>query len=105
MKDCKQKWWKDAALGMFVHWGLYSMLGGVWNGRRTDNVSEWIMRHLEIPVESYRALAASFCPENFNARQWVQLAADSGMKYLVYTAKHHDGFAMYRSACSRYNNC
>ena len=103
MKDCKQKWWKDAALGMFVHWGLYSMLGGVWNGRRTDNVSEWIMRHLEIPVESYRALAASFCPENFNARQWVQLAADSGMKYLVYTAKHHDGFAMYHSRCSKYN--
>lgn len=103
MKDCKQQWWKDAALGMFIHWGLYAKLAGVWNGKQTDNVSEWIMRHLEIPVESYRKLAESFCPTNFDAKQWVSLAEEAGMKYIVFTAKHHDGFAMYHSKCSKYN--
>lgn len=69
MKDCKQQWWKDAGLGMFIHWGLYAKLAGAWNGKQTNNVSEWIMRHLEIPVESYRKLAECFCPTDFDAKQ------------------------------------
>ena len=93
MKDCKQQWWKDAGFGLFIHWGLYSKLGGTWNGEKTSGVGEWIMRHLSIPVESYRQLAAEFNPAGFDAKAWVQLAVDSGMKYIVFTAKHHDGFA------------
>lgn len=103
MKDCKQQWWKDAGFGMFIHWGLYSKLAGEWNGQKTSNVGEWIMRHLSIPVESYRRLAADFNPTGFDAGEWVRLAVDSGMKYIVFTAKHHDGFAMYHSRCSPYN--
>lgn len=103
MKDCKQQWWKDACFGMFIHWGLYSKLAGSWHGQNTPQVGEWIMRHLEIPVEDYRQIASEFNPTSFDARQWVQLAVDSGMKYIVFTAKHHDGFAMYHSQCSRYN--
>jgi len=103
VKDCKQQWWKDAGFGLFIHWGLYSKLGGTWNGEKTSGVGEWIMRHLSIPVESYRQLAAEFNPAGFDAKAWVQLAVDSGMKYIVFTAKHHDGFAMYRSQCSPYN--
>ena len=103
MKDCKQQWWKDARFGMFIHWGLYSLLGGEWKGQKTPQVAEWIMRHLQIPVEEYRALAKEFDPQGFDARAIVRLAQDAGMKYIVFTAKHHDGFAMYHSRCSAYN--
>ena len=103
MKDCKQQWWKDARFGMFIHWGLYSLLGGEWKGQKTPQVAEWIMRHLQIPVEEYRALAKAFDPQGFDARAIVRLAQDAGMKYIVFTAKHHDGFAMYHSRCSAYN--
>lgn len=103
MKDTKQKWWKDAKLGMFIHWGLYAIPAGEWQGRQTPGIGEWIMKHLEIPVADYRKLAAQFNPVQFNAEQWVQVAVDAGMKYLVITAKHHDGFAMYHSKCSKYN--
>lgn len=98
-----QSWWREARYGMFIHWGLYALLAGEWQGAKTDEVSEWIMKHLQIPVEQYRALAADFNPVNFDADTWVGLAREAGMKYLVFTAKHHDGFAMYHSRCSRYN--
>lgn len=103
MKDCKQQWWKEARFGMFIHWGLYSHLAGIWNGQHTEQVGEWIMRHLQIPVADYRGIAQTFAPAAFDAKQWVQVAVDCGMKYIVFTAKHHDGFAMYHSACSPYN--
>ncbi len=103
MKDTKQQWWKDAKLGMFIHWGLYAIPAGEWKGRKTPGIGEWIMKHLEIPVEEYRALAKEFNPQLFDAAKWVSVARDAGMKYLVITAKHHDGFAMYHSKCSKYN--
>ena len=62
MKDTKQKWWKDAKLGMFIHWGLYSIPAGEWQGRQTPGIGEWIMKHLEIPVADYRKLARSSTP-------------------------------------------
>jgi alpha-L-fucosidase len=103
VKDCGQKWWKEAKFGMFIHWGLYSILAGEWNGRKVEGIGEWIMNRLDIPREEYRKLAAQFNPVKFDADAWVQVAKDAGMKYLTITAKHHDGFAMYHSHCSKYN--
>lgn len=98
-------WFKEAKFGMFIHWGPYSMLAGEWKGKRVPvgKNAEWIMHDLEIPAEEYRQLARRFNPTKFDARCWVKLAKDAGMKYLVITAKHHDGFAMYHSRVSRYN--
>lgn len=101
----RMAWFREAKFGMFVHWGPYAALGGEWNGRRIrpgDN-AEWIMQRFHIPVERYRELARQFRPDRFDARGWARLARQAGMKYLVYTAKHHDGFAMYHSAVSPYN--
>ncbi|MDL2233732.1 alpha-L-fucosidase [Ruminococcaceae bacterium OttesenSCG-928-L11] len=102
-KDCGQQWWKDARYGMFIHWGLYSHLAGSWKGREVSGIGEWIMKRLEIPVAEYESIAADFNPTAFDAEEYVGLAVDAGMKYLVITAKHHDGFAMYHSKCSPYN--
>ncbi|MCL2572868.1 MAG: alpha-L-fucosidase [Defluviitaleaceae bacterium] len=103
IKDCKQQWWKEAKYGLFIHWGLYSQLAGSYKGREVVGIGEWIMKRLDIPVAEYEEIAKVFNPVNFDAAKWVQLASDAGMKYLVYTAKHHDGFAMYHSDCSKYN--
>jgi len=102
-KDCKQQWFKDAKYGMFIHWGLYSALAGKYNGKENPGIGEWIMKRMNIPVAEYEALAKDFNPVNFDAEEWVQIAKDAGMKYMVYTAKHHDGFAMFHSDCSPYN--
>jgi alpha-L-fucosidase len=102
-KDCKQQWWKDAKYGLFIHWGLYSQLAGEWKGSKTAGIGEWIMKHMQIPVEEYAEIAKEFNPVGFNAAEWVALAKEAGMKYLVITAKHHDGFAMFHSKCSGYN--
>lgn len=96
-------WWRDAKFGMFIHWGLYALLAGEYEGRRTDNIAEWIMHDLQIPPEKYELLAAKFNPVHFNADFIARLARDAGMKYVVFTAKHHDGFAMFHSAASKYN--
>lgn len=96
------KWFRDAKYGMFIHWGLYSLLGGWWNNERIPYGAEWIMRNAKIPLREYRKLAGQFNPVHFNAEEWVKKAKEYGMKYIVYTAKHHDGFAMYDSKCSDY---
>jgi alpha-L-fucosidase len=90
---------------MFIHWGPYSVLGGEWNGKRIEqgDIAEWIMQRFEIPVAEYRKVAATFNPAQFHAREWVALAKTAGMKYLIITAKHHDGFAMFDSEVSGYN--
>jgi len=102
-KDCGQKWWQEAKFGMFIHWGLYSHLAGEWKGQKVEGIGEWIMKRLNIPVEEYEKIAGEFNPTDFNAEEWVSLAKEAGMKYIVITAKHHDGFAMYHSKCSKYN--
>lgn len=96
-------WWRDARFGMFIHWGLYAMLGGEWNGRQQSGSSEWIMCRKQIPVREYEKLASRFNPVDFDADGIAGLARDTGMKYLVITAKHHEGFAMFRSKASGYN--
>lgn len=102
-KNCGQKWWKEAKFGMFIHWGLYSQLAGEWKGQKVKGIGEWIMKRLNISVEEYEKIAEEFNPVDFNADEWVSLAKETGMKYIVITAKHHDGFAMYHSKCSKYN--
>jgi alpha-L-fucosidase len=103
MRDTKQKWFKEAKFGLFIHWGLYSILAGEYNGKKTEHIAEWIMNDLDIPVDEYEKLAPQFNPVKFDAEAIVKKAKDWGMKYIVFTSKHHDGFAMYHSKCSKYN--
>ncbi|MDR2430212.1 MAG: alpha-L-fucosidase [Puniceicoccales bacterium] len=90
---------------MFVHWGLYSQIAGKWSGKNYYGISEWIMHRdmAGIPVEEYKAVARTFNPVRFDARKLARLAKDAGMKYIVITSKHHDGFAMYHSKCDSFN--
>lgn len=97
------KWWRDSRIGMFIHWGLYSIPAGVWKGKRVPYIGEWLMYQEKIPVATYEKLAPKFDPQHFDAASWVQLAKDAGMRYLTITTKHHEGFAMYDSKVNPYN--
>ncbi|MGF7233076.1 alpha-L-fucosidase [Arachidicoccus sp.] len=99
----KLKWWQDAKFGLFFHWGLYSVAAGDWNGRPYKG-NEHFMLYERIPWKIYgQTLATKFDPVKFDADVWVKMAKNAGMKYIVITAKHHDGFAMYHSPSSDYN--
>jgi len=89
--------------GMFIHWGLYALPAGEWKGEYVRGIGEWIMFNKKIPVVEYEQLARQFNPVKFSGEQWARLAADAGMKYLVITSKHHDGFAMFHSRASDFN--
>jgi len=102
-QDAKMQWFREARYGLFIHWGLYCIPAGEWKGKQYDHIGEWIMHDAEIPVKEYEQLASQFNPVKFNAEQWVQMAEDAGMKYIVITSKHHDGFAMFHSTVSKYN--
>jgi alpha-L-fucosidase len=102
-KEGNLAWWKDARFGMFIHWGLYALPAGEWKGEKIPGISEWIMLRARIPVSEYEALAKDFNPVKYNADEWVRLAKQAGMKYIVITSKHHDGFAMFHSKASSYN--
>jgi alpha-L-fucosidase len=102
----KLAWWSDARFGMFIHWGLYSQWGCHYpgtNGELLDGGSEHMMQRLQIPLAKYSKIADVFDPTNFNADEWVRIAKNAGMKYMVITAKHHDGFAMFNSPSSGYD--
>ncbi len=92
-------WFQDAKFGIFLHWGLYSELGGVGS----QSLSEWIMNEARIPAAKYERLALFFNPQSFDADTWVRQFKDAGARYIVITSKHHDGFAMFHSAVSPYN--
>ena len=99
-----KKWFKDAQFGMMAHWGLYTLLGGEWNGLRGRRAyAEWIQWGERIPMKDYAPLAKAFNPILFNPKEWMKYARDAGMKYFVITSKHHDGFALFRSKASKYN--
>ncbi len=97
----RMEWWQDARFGMFIHWGAYSKAGGEWKG--TTNHGEWLQFTAKIPLAEYRELAAGFNPVEFDADEWVSIAKNAGMKYMVITAKHHDGFAIFDSPSNPYN--
>jgi alpha-L-fucosidase len=103
--DERMRWFRNDKFGMFIHWGPYSLLAGEWQGHRVPvgTEAEWIMQRFNIPVKDYREVARGFNPVHFNGTELVGLAKAAGMKYLVITAKHHDGFAMYHSHVSQYN--
>jgi alpha-L-fucosidase len=102
-RDARMAWWREARFGMFIHWGLYSIPAGTWKGKRVPSIGEWIMNTGTIPVADYKALAKQFNPTAFNAHDIVALAKSAGMKYIVITAKHHDGFAMFDSKADPFN--
>lgn len=103
MKDTHQRWFKEAKYGLFIHFGLYALLAGEYRGKRTDGVPEWIMNDMNIPLKEYESLAGQFNPKKFDPDRLVSQAKSWGMRYIVFTAKHHDGFAMYDSKVSSYN--
>ena len=95
--------WRDSHFGMFVHFGVYSKLGGVWQGKQIPFYAEQIMNHARIPIADYEKVAHQFNPSEWNADTIVKLAKDTGMKYIVFTTKHHDGFCMFKTQTTDYN--
>jgi alpha-L-fucosidase len=95
--DARMAWWRDARFGMFIHWGLFSVAGGIWKGSNTDGAGEWIMHDKKIPVAEYKAQVSQFNPTLYDADKWVSIAKAAGMKYIVVITKHHEGFAMFKS--------
>lgn len=98
-----RQWFREAGFGVMVHFGLYSLLGGEYHGKVMPHIAEWAQSYFRIPNEEYHRLAEAFNPLYFNADEWVQTVKKSGAKYLVVTAKHHDGFALFHSGVSKFN--
>ena len=103
MRDARMGWFREARFGMFIHWGLYSAAAGEWNGKPVGNIGEWIMNNAKIPEAEYRGLLAKFNPVKYDAKEWVRIAKDAGMKYIVITTKHHDGFCLWDSALTEWD--
>lgn len=99
----KMQWFREVKYGLFIHWGLYAIPGGTWKGEPSPHGTEWIMKNMRIPVAEYKELAKQFNPVNFDPYFYVRRAKEWGMKYIVFTAKHHDGFAMYDTKVSDYS--
>jgi alpha-L-fucosidase len=95
--ETRMLWWSDAKFGLFIHWGVYAVPAGVYKGQEIKNIGEWIMNRGKIPVADYREFAKQFNPVKYDPEAWVKLAKEAGMKYLVITSKHHDGFALFDS--------
>lgn len=102
-KDERMDWWREARFGMFIHWGVYSLPAGTWDGRQIGGIGEWIMNRAKIPVADYQRMAKDFNPVKYNPDAWVRMARDAGMKYIVITSKHHDGFALFETKASKWN--
>jgi alpha-L-fucosidase len=92
-QDERMGWWRKARFGMFIHWGLYAIPAGSWGGK--DDYGEWIRHSAKIPIDEYHQLQEQFNPTEFDAEEWAEIAAQAGMKYIVITTKHHDGFALF----------
>ena len=103
-KDERMAWWHEAKFGMFIHWGIYAQFAGVYKGHeQLRGGAEWIMNRSKIPVAEYQEMAKSFNPVKYDPDAWVRMAKDAGMKYLIITAKHHDGFALFNSKASKWD--
>ena len=93
--DARMAWFRDARFGLFIHWGVYAVPAGEWGGK--TNYGEWFLEETKMPVSQYEKFASQFNPVKFDAKEWVRLAKEAGMKYIVITSKHHDGFGIYPS--------
>ncbi|ETZ21371.1 alpha-L-fucosidase [Pedobacter sp. V48] len=103
-KDERMKWWREAKFGMFIHWGVYAQFAGIYKGHeQRRGGAEWIMNRSKIPVAEYQEMAKSFNPVKYDPDAWVKMAKDAGMKYIIITAKHHDGFALFNSKASKWD--
>ncbi|MCE9544695.1 MAG: alpha-L-fucosidase [Planctomycetia bacterium] len=102
-RDARMQWWRDARFGMFVHWGVYSVPAGVYQGKKVGGIGEWIKSNGNIPNEEYDKFVAQFDPQKFDAATFVRTAKQAGMKYLVITTKHHDGFCLWDSKVSDFD--
>ena len=102
-RDARMKWWRDARFGMFIHWGLYAVPAGTWKGKPVGGIGEWIMNSANIPVAEYEQLAKQFNPVKYDPAEWVRIAKDAGMKYIVITSKHHDGFCLFDTKATDYD--
>ncbi len=101
--DKRMEWWRDAGFGMFIHWGAYAVPAGIYKGEEIPGIGEWIMNTAQIPVDEYEEYVKQFNPEDFDANEWVQIAKNAGMKYIVITSKHHDGFCLWDSDVTEYD--
>ena len=101
--DQRMKWWRNDRFGMFIHWGTHAVPGGIYKGKAIEGVGEWLLNRAQIPVEEYEQFVRQFNPQQFNAGQWVKLAKSAGMKYIVITSKHHDGFCLWDSEVTDYD--
>lgn len=99
--DARMNWWREAKFGLFIHWGLYAVPAGEWNGVKT--YGEWIRESAHIPVKTYEQFLGQFNPVKFDPDAWVKMIKDAGMKYLVITSKHHDGFNLFDSPYSEWD--
>lgn len=102
-RDERMAWFREAKFGMFIHWGVYAVPAGTHNGERVRGIGEWIMLNAKIPVADYKAYAKQFNPTQYDPDAWVRLAKAAGMKYIVITSKHHDGFALFDSKVSEWD--
>jgi alpha-L-fucosidase len=101
--DARMAWWRNAKFGMFIHWGVYSVPAGTYEGKQIPGIGEWIMLNAKIPVSEYRDYAKQFTAANYDPDAWAALAREAGMRYMVITSKHHDGFALFPSAVSEWD--
>ena len=102
-KGSRMQWWRDGKFGLFVHWGLYAVPAGEWKGTKVPGIGEWIMHHGRIPKEEYSKLQEEFNPVKYDPEEWVRIAKQAGMKYIVITSKHHDGFCLFDSKLTDYD--
>jgi alpha-L-fucosidase len=101
--DERMAWWRDAKFGMFIHWGAYAVPAGMYKGQEISGIGEWIMNSARIPVREYEEFVLQFNPVQFNADEWVAIAKNAGMQYIVITSKHHDGFCLWDSKVTKYD--
>src|SRR5881409_106516 len=102
-RNTSMEWWRDARFGMFIHWGAYAVPAGTYHGERIRGIGEWIMSRAHIPILDYEKYVHRFNPTRFDADEWVRIAQEAGMKYIIITSKHHDGFAIFDSKVSSYD--
>jgi alpha-L-fucosidase len=102
-RDKRVEWWREAKFGLFIHWGLYAVPAGEWGGQEIKTAGEWILFGAKIPVDEYRPLIHQFNPVKYDPAEWVRTAKEAGMKYIVITSKHHDGFCLFDSKQTDYD--